>query len=122
MAQDKAGNQSDEMSEVALYDNEVPAVQLSTTKSTDFDEDFTLNKVLVATDNLSLRDYTVNLVATTAPVATYPVEFAMGSSTWDEYDGPDPLTRDRVVRGQVELPSSLYKAPLTASRTTTRWP
>ena len=38
-------------------------MQLSTTRSTDFAEDFTLNKVLVATDNLSLRDYTVNLVA-----------------------------------------------------------
>ena len=42
-------------------------MQLSTTRSTDFDEDFTLNKVLVATDNLSLRDYTVNLVAESRP-------------------------------------------------------
>ena len=63
LAQDKAGNQSAKISEVALYDNEAPVVQVSTTRSTDFAKDFTLNKVLVATDNLSLRDYTVNLVA-----------------------------------------------------------
>ena len=48
---------------MALYDDEPPVVQLSTTRSTGFAKDFTLNKVLVATDNLSLRDYTVNLVA-----------------------------------------------------------
>ena len=33
-----------------------------------------------------------------------PIEFAMGSSTWDDYDAPDPLTRDDVVRGPVALP------------------
>ena len=106
LAQDKAGNQSAEISEVALYDNEAPVVQVSTTRSPDFDEDFTLNKVLVATDNLSLRDYTVNLVA--APALDLgddiPEEFAMGSNAWDDYNAPDPLTRDDVVRGPIELP------------------
>ena len=105
LAQDKAGNQSAEISEVALYDVEAPEVQLSTTRSTDFAKDFTLNKVLVATDNLSLRDYTVNLVATGLILdANIPIEFAMGSNTWDEYNAPAPLTRDDVVRGPVELP------------------
>ena len=80
-------------------------MQLSTTRSTDFAKDFTLNKVLVATDNLSLRDYTVNLVATGLILdANIPIEFAMGSNTWDEYNAPAPLTRDDVVRGPVELP------------------
>ena len=114
LAQDKAGNQSAQISEVALYDDEAPVVQVSTTRSTGFGKvDFTLNKVLVATDNLSLRDYTVHLVAAegltlgeTPTQAPYliPTAFAMGSSEWDEYDAPAPLTRDNVVRGQVELP------------------
>ena len=78
LAQDKAGNQSAEISEVALYDADPPVVQLSTTRSTDFAKDFTLNKVLVATDNLSLRDYTVNLVATTAPAG----RVSQHSSRW----------------------------------------
>ena len=115
LAQDKAGNQSAEMSEVALYDNEAPEVQLSTTRSTDFAKDFTLNKVLVATDDLSLRDYTVNLVATGLQLgANIPIEFAMGSNTWDEYDASD-LTRDDVVRGPVELPFIAVQATVTAT-------
>ena len=75
LAQDKAGNQSAQISEVALYDNEAPVVQVSTTRSTGFGKvekgevDFTLNKVLVATDNLSLRDYTVSLVDSRRPHA-----------------------------------------------------
>ena len=105
LAHDKAGNQSAEMSEVAIYDNEEPVVQVTTTRSTDFDEDFTLNKVLVATDNLSLRDYTVNLVAAAALDlgANIPDTFAMGSNAWDAYNASS-LTRDDVVRGPIELP------------------
>ena len=115
LAQDKAGNQSAEMSEVALYDNVAPEVQLSTTRSTDFAEDFTLNKVLVATDDLSLRDYTVNLVATGLNLGTdIPIDFAMGSNTWDDYNAPDPLTRDDVVRGPVALPFIAVQASVTA--------
>ena len=115
-AQDKAGNQSAEMSEVALYDNVAPEVQLSTTRSTDFAKDFTLNKVLVATDDLSLRDYTVNLVATGLNLGLdIPIEFAMGSSTWDDYNAADPLTRDDVVRGPVVLPFIAVQATVTAT-------
>ena len=92
-------------------------MQLSTTRSTDFDKDFTLNKVLVATDNLSLRDYTVNLVATGLQLgANIPIEFAMGSNTWDEYDAV-PLTRDDVVRGPVVLPFIAVQATVTATPT-----
>ena len=36
----------------------------------------------------------------------------MGSSTWDEYDAPDPLTRDDVVRGPVELPFIAVQATM----------
>ena len=58
LAQDKAGNESDEISRVAIHDTENPVVSVAaTTGSKDGDLDH--NLVGTVTDALSIRDYSI---------------------------------------------------------------
>ena len=98
-ASDMAGNESASVSRMALHDGAGPTpIRLFAVPGAD---DFTHDKTLLATDNLSIAGYYV-----TAPVAvndlTLP-EIRLESTTLDAYDASS-LTDDLLVRGPVELP------------------
>ena len=58
LAQDKAGNESDEKSRVAIHDTADPVVSVAATTGSD-DGDFDHNLVGTVTDALSIRDYSI---------------------------------------------------------------
>ena len=98
-ASDKAGNESASVSRIALHDVDRPApVRLFAVPGAD---DFTHDKTLLATDNLSIASYYVTAPVTVAGL-TSP-EIRLGSTTVDAYDA-SALTDDIIVRDAVVLP------------------
>ena len=96
-AKDKAGNKSTAISRVALHDTEVPVAALIVTEGKDV---FNYNKILVAADALSIRDYTVTMGdATGLPADT---EVRLGTMKVGDYNGS--LLKSRNVSGPIELP------------------
>ena len=96
-ATDKAGNETDSGSRVALHDVTLPTpVRLFVAPGADA---FTYDKTLLATDDLSIASYAI-----TVPVAVSGVdnaEIKLGSMTVDRYNAssltPDLLKRDPPV-------------------------
>ncbi len=97
LAQDKAGNKSDEISRVAVHDTEDPVVSVAaTTGSKDGDLDH--NLVGTVTDALSIRDYSI---AALVDGVYYGLE--SGLVDVDAYDA-DPTTPSVSVDEAITLP------------------
>ena len=97
-ASDKAGNETASGSRVALNDEALPTpVRLFVVPGED---DFTYNKTLLATDNLSIASYAINVPLGTVGSGGTTVdnaEIRLGSVDVDVYDASS-LTDDLLVR------------------------
>ncbi len=99
-ATDKAGNETDSGSRVALNDVTLPTpVRLFVVPGED---DFTYNKTLLASDNLSISSYAINVPVGTVGSVTN-AEIKLESVDVDAYNASS-LTDDLLVRDPVELP------------------
>ena len=100
-ATDKAGNESASDSRVALNDTALPSgIELFIVPG---DDDYTREKTLLATDNLSIASYHVNALFTTTSVDLVNPEIVIQSVAVDAYNASD-LTDDLLVRALVNLP------------------
>ena len=102
-AADKAGNESASDSRVALNDTALPSdITLFIVPG---DDDYTREKTLLATDNLSIASYHVNALFTTTLFSTSLAnpEIVIQGVAVDAYNASD-LTDDILVRAPVNLP------------------
>ena len=97
-AKDRAGNKSVAISRVALHDTDLPIAALIVTEGKDI---FNYNKILVAADALSIRDYTVTMGDATGLPADTEVRLGTTMKVGD-YNGS--LLKSRNVSGPIELP------------------
>ena len=104
LALDKAGNESDEISRVAVHDTEAPVVSVAAT--TGSDGDFDHNLVGTLTDALSIRDYSIAALVVGVDVdGVDGVYYGMESGLVDvdAYDA-DPTTLSKPVAETITLP------------------
>ena len=95
LAQDKAGNESDEESRVAVHDTGDPVVSVAATTGSD-DGDFDHNLVGTVTDALSIRDYSIAALVD-------DVYYGLELVDVDAYDA-DPTTPSVSVEKTITLP------------------
>ena len=104
-ATDRAGNETDSGSRVALNDVTRPdPIRLFVVPGADA---FTYDKTLLASDNLSIAGYQVNLVLPPAGIPGENLleapEIMLGAETVDAYDA-SPLKPELLVQGPVTFP------------------
>ena len=105
IAQDKAGNRSDEISRMALLDHEQP--QISVGAPSTVDEAFDVRVSL--DDDLSIRDYYLEARYDDDAFEGDVDNVRIGSITAVDSYNADPLTRDRSVTIEVDIPLKLQR-------------
>ena len=99
-SQDKAGNKSDEISRLALYDKkDGPIVAVGVTQGSDAKSAADYKLVGSVTDDLSVRSYSIGVGFPTAD----PVYYELESAQVDVYDA-DPLTKSVPLDRPIPLP------------------